>query len=161
MMRYVAVIGPGTEATDSELDSAREAGRRLADNGFVVVTGGLGGVMEAAAAGAGDEGGVSIGLLPGLDRSEAGAAHTYTVSTGLGEMRNALVVRAADAVFAIGGSWGTLSEIALAARTGVPVVSVAGWPLHDYPEGVLVCDNVVDALRHLVELLRPPAPRGR
>ena len=160
MIRYVAVVGPGTEATDSELESAREAGRRLADNSFVVVTGGLGGVMEAAAAGAADEGGVSIGLLPGFDRSEAGPAHSFTISTGLGEMRNAVVVRAADAVLAIGGSWGTLSEIALAVRTGVPVVSVEGWPLPDYPEGVVVSDNVVEAVHHIVEVLRPPVPRG-
>ena len=80
--------------------------------------------MRAAAAGVADGGGVSIGLLPGLDRAEGAVEHTYLLPTGLGELRNAgLLVRSADAVVAVGCSWGTLSEIALARRTGVPLSS--------------------------------------
>jgi uncharacterized protein (TIGR00725 family) len=94
-----------------------------------VVTGGLGGVMAAAARGVAEVGGTSIGLLPGSDRADASDTLSLALPTGLGEVRNALVVRSADAVIAIGGSWGTLSEIALAMRTGTPLVSLNGWHL--------------------------------
>ena len=117
--RYVAVVGPG-EARPEEVAAAREVGRLLAEAGAVVLTGGLGGVMAAATEGASAAGGLTVALLPGTDRSVSSA--TVAIPTGLGEMRNALLVRAADAVIAVGGSWGTLSEIALAQRTGVPLV---------------------------------------
>lgn len=106
-------------------------GRLLAERGLVVVTGGLGGVMAGAARGCGLAGGTSLGLLPGEDRSAANPHLTLTIPTGLGEMRNALLVRSCDAVIAVGSSWGTLSEIALAARTGVPVVLLDGLRLFD------------------------------
>ena len=80
--------------------------------------------MEAACRGARSRGGLTLGLLPGLDRDEANGWVVVAVPTGLGEARNALVVRAADAVVAVGGGWGTLSEIALALKAGVPVVGV-------------------------------------
>jgi uncharacterized protein (TIGR00725 family) len=83
--------------------------------------------MEAACRGARSRGGLTLGLLPGFDRDEANGWVVVAVPTGLGEVRNALVVRAADAVVAIGGGWGTLSEIALALKTGVPVVGVGTW----------------------------------
>jgi uncharacterized protein (TIGR00725 family) len=127
MKAYVAVVGPGDDASDADLAVADEVGRLLARDGAVVITGGLGGVMAAAARGASAEGGVVVGLLPGTERADGHPAHTLLLPTGLGEMRNALIVRCADAVIAIGGSWGTLSEVALAVRTGVPVVSVGGW----------------------------------
>lgn len=126
----VAVIGPG-EASDEERAAAHAIGAGLADAGVVVVTGGRGGVMAAATAGARAAGGVTLALLPGDDRREAEEEATVTVPTGLGEARNVLVVRSADAVVAIGGAWGTLSEIALAIRRGTPVVGLGTWRLTD------------------------------
>lgn len=124
----VAVIGPG-DATDAERAAARTVGAGLAEAGVVVVTGGLGGVMAAATAGARDAGGTTLALLPGDDPAASQVAATVTVPTGLGESRNALVVRAADAIVAIGGAWGTLSELALALRRGTPVVGLGTWRL--------------------------------
>jgi len=146
---YVAVVGAG-EASVAQLADAREAGRLLAERGAVVVTGGLGGVMGAAAEGVADAGGTSIGLLPGPDRGAAHPAHTLALPTGLGELRNGLVVRGADAVLAIGGSWGTLSEIALAVRTGVPVVGLGTWQLAQ--PGVLAADGVQQAVQLVLAL---------
>jgi hypothetical protein len=124
---YVAVIGPGDTATEQDLQHAHESGTALARAGAVVLTGGHGGVMAAAAAGCAAAGGTSIGLLPERDRSRANQASTFTIPTGLGELRNGLLVRAADAVVCVALSWGTLSEVALAVRTGVPVVVLGGW----------------------------------
>lgn len=131
MPPYVAVVGPGTDVAEPLLAAAREAGSLLAARGAVVLTGGLGGVMAAAAQGAASAGGVAVGLLPGDDRSAGSAGHALLLPTGLGEGRNVLLVRTADAVLAIGGSWGTLAEVALARRMGRPVVGVAGWVVHD------------------------------
>jgi uncharacterized protein (TIGR00725 family) len=125
---YVAVIGPGTGATGPELDAARETGRLLAEAGATVVCGGLGGVMAAVSEGAYLAGGCTVGILPGRGHGEGNGYLSVELPTGLGEMRNALVVGAAQAVIAIGGSWGTLSEIALAMRTGTPVFAIGGWP---------------------------------
>jgi uncharacterized protein (TIGR00725 family) len=127
----VAVCGPG-ECTEREWDLAYETGRLLAARGAVVVCGGLGGVMAAAAAGARAAGGITVGVLPAADRAAAGPDLTVAVPTGLGQARNNVVVNAADAVIAVGGSWGTLSEIALAMRAGrIPVVQLGGWQVHD------------------------------
>jgi uncharacterized protein (TIGR00725 family) len=128
--RYIAVIGP-SEATDEELARAETVGRMLGEAGAVVVCGGLGGVMEAAARGAAGAGAVVVGLLPGRDRRDANPHVTVVIATGMGEMRNALVVRSVDAVIAVGGAYGTLSEIAFALRTGVPVVGLGTWDLDD------------------------------
>jgi uncharacterized protein (TIGR00725 family) len=128
-VRYVAVVGPGDGATGEDVVAAYEVGRLLAEAGAIVLTGGLGGVMDAAMDGAAAAGGLTVGLLPGTDRSLSSA--TVAIPTGLGELRNALLVRAADAVIAVGGSWGTLSEIALAMRTGVPIVCLGGWNVID------------------------------
>ncbi len=127
---YVAVIGP-SEATADEATRAEEVGRLLAARGAVVVCGGLGGVMEAVARGAASAGGMVLGILPGTLREDANPYVTVALTTGMGEMRNALVVRAADAVIAVGGAYGTLSEIAYALRTGVPVVGLNTWELDD------------------------------
>lgn len=123
---WIAVVGPGS-ASVAQLEAAEEAGAAIAEAGAGLVCGGLGGVMEAACRGARSRGGLTLGLLPGKDREAANGWVIVAVPTGLGEARNALVVRAADAVVAIGGGWGTLSEIALALRTGVPVVGVGTW----------------------------------
>jgi len=103
---------------------AEQVGARLVSGGAVVVAGGLGGVMEAASRGAAQAGGSVIGLLPGLDRAAANRWVTIALPTGMGELRNGLVVRAADAVIAVGGAYGTLSEVALALKAGKPVVGV-------------------------------------
>lgn len=125
---HVAVVGSGSAERD-ELVLAEEVGRLLATRGAIVVCGGLGGVMEAACRGAKTVGGMTVGLLPGPDRRDANAWVDVPIPTGLGEARNALVVRAADAVIAIGGEYGTLSEIALALKTGKPVVGLETWEL--------------------------------
>ena len=151
---YVAVVGPSTPEDPTVERAAREAGRLLAEQGYVVLTGGLGGVMAAVAAGAAEAGGTTIALLPGGRREDAAPGHTIAIPTGMGEMRNALLVRSADAVLAIGGSWGTLSEIALAARTGVPVFAVTGWDLPGTE--VVACADVDEAVERLRSTL-PPA----
>jgi len=116
-------VGPG-EASDAELAIAEQVGGRLAAAGAVLVCGGLGGVMEAACRGAKSKRGMTIGLLPGLDRSAANGWVDVAIPTGLGELRNGLIVRACDALIAIGGGEGTLSEIALALRDGRPVIGI-------------------------------------
>ena len=137
----IAVVGPGTDVPGDVLASANEVGRLLAQGDFVVVCGGLGGVMEAAARGAREAGGLVIGLLPGRDRTGANPHLSVAIATGLGEARNALVVSSADAVIAVGGSWGTLSEIALARRAGKPVVSLHGWQVTDAGGKPVVIDE--------------------
>lgn len=121
----VAVVG-GSECTPQEAEWASAVGRLIAERGAVLVCGGLGGVMAAAARGAKEAGGLTIGILPGADPAAANASIDVALATGMGEMRNALIVRAAQAVIAIGGGWGTLAEIALARRIDTPVVG-----LHD------------------------------
>jgi uncharacterized protein (TIGR00725 family) len=142
---YIAVVGPGAGATSGDLQSAREVGAALARAGAVVLTGGHGGVMQAAAAGAREQGGTSIGILPERDRAQANPDLTFTIPTGLGELRNGLLVRAADAVICIALSWGTLSEVALAVRTGVPVITLGdlGLPL----AGPVAADGPDQAVR--------------
>ena len=125
---YVAVCGSG-EATTQEEAWAEEVGRLIAEAGAVLVCGGLGGVMDAAARGCEAGGGLSIGILPGERRDPASPHLTVSIPTGLGEARNPLVVRAADAVIAIGGEFGTLSEISLALKAGTPVVGLHTWEL--------------------------------
>ena len=127
---HVAVVGPGVANAD-EAAVAEAVGRGLARAGAVVVCGGLGGVMEAACRGAREADGLTVGLLPGADRADANRWVELAIPTGLGEARNALVVRAADAVIAVGGEWGTLSEIAFAMKAGKPVIGLGTWDLPD------------------------------
>ncbi len=124
----VAVCGPG-RATAEEERLAEAVGRGLAEAGAVVLCGGLGGVMAAAARGVRAAGGLCVGLLPGDDPEEAAPEVGLALPTGLGELRNGLLVRASAAVVAIGGAHGTLSEIALALRIGRPVVGLRTWEL--------------------------------
>jgi uncharacterized protein (TIGR00725 family) len=125
---YVAVCGGSDAAPDAEA-SAETIGRFLARAGAVVLCGGGAGVMEAVARGAAAEGGLSVGILPGSGRDQANRRLAVSLPTGIGEMRNALVVRAADALIAVAGEFGTLSEIALALKAGVPVVGLNTWGL--------------------------------
>lgn len=125
---YIAVVGGG-RAPGDELEQARLVGLGVARAGAVVVCGGLGGAMEAACRGAHEGGGLTLGILPGTDRSEANPHVDLAIPTGMGEARNALVVRASDALIAVSGEFGTLSEIAFALATGVPVVGLGTWEL--------------------------------
>lgn len=109
---------------------AVRVGQLLAERGAVVLCGGLGGVMEGVARGAKERGGVSVGLLPGADRSMGNPHLALALPTGLGELRNGLLVNCSDAVICVGGSWGTLSEVALAMRLSKPLVVVNGWRIH-------------------------------
>ena len=148
----MAVAGPG-EAGADERASAEAVGRGLAERGAIVVCGGLGGVMEAACRGAREAGGTTVGILPGLDRGAANRYVDVALPTGLGEARNALVVRAADALIAVGGGYGTLSEVALALKGGKRVIGLGSWDI----EGVV---RVEDATAAVAAALpgAPPLP---
>jgi uncharacterized protein (TIGR00725 family) len=153
---WIAIAGAG-DAAPWELAAAEQAGAAVAETGCGLVCGGLGGVMEAACRGARSRGGLTVGLLPGIDRDAANGWVVVALPTGLGEARNALVVQAADAVVAIGGGWGTLSEIALALKAGVPVVGVGTWEpalSGAVVEGVVAVDGpreaVEEALRQIL-----------
>lgn len=143
--RYVAVCGPGAPE-DAVARTAEEVGRLLARRGAVLVCGGLGGVMEAACRGAREAGGITVGILPGHDRAAANAFVDVALPTGMGEMRNALIVRSADAVIAVAGEYGTLSEIALALKTGVPVVGVGTWDVPGVRRAETAEEAVIAAL---------------
>ena len=125
---YVSVSGSG-DASPEVIALAEEVGARLAGANAVVVCGGLGGVMEAVCRGAKSAGGTTVGILPGTARSDANPFVDVAIPTGLGESRNALVARASDALIAIGGEFGTLSEIALALKIGTPVIGLGTWEL--------------------------------
>ena len=127
-MPIIAVIGAGQcDAKTAAL--AEEVGRRLARSGATVVCGGLGGVMEAACRGAKSAGGLTLGILPGGDRLAANRWVDIAIPTGIGEARNILVVRAAQAVIAVGGEFGTLTEIAFALKLAIPVIGLNTWQL--------------------------------
>ena len=149
---YVAVIGP-SHATADETRAAEVIGRGLADGGAIVVCGGLGGGMEAACRGAFTAAGTTVGLLPGTDRTSANEWVQIALPTGLGELRNGLVVRAADAVVAVGGAYGTLSEIALALRANVPVIGLRTWGI----EGI---ERVSSPSEAVARALQKAAGRG-
>ena len=139
---YVAVVGAGGAVAAELLADAEAVGAELARRGAVLVCGGLGGVMEAACRGARAEGGTTLGILPGEDRAAANPWVSVAVATGLGELRNGLVVRSADAVIAIAGGYGTLSEIALALKAGMRVVGLRSWEIG----GVLAVDDPAAAV---------------
>jgi uncharacterized protein (TIGR00725 family) len=144
---YVAVIGP-SEPTPEQEPAAEDVGRGLGAAGCVVITGGRGGVMAAASRGAHEAGATVIGLLPGHDRREANEWVQVALPTGLGEVRNALVVGTADAVIAVGGAYGTLSEIAHALNAGIGVVGYDTWAI----EGIELADTPAGAVERALEL---------
>jgi hypothetical protein len=145
---YIGVVGPG-EASSQELWLAEEVGAGLAGLGAVVVTGGLGGVMEAACRGARSRNGRTLGLLPGEDREAANGWVEIAVATGLGELRNALIVRACDALVAVGGGHGTLSEVAFALKVGRPVVGLGTWAVHGVDE-VSTADEAIERIARVL-----------
>jgi hypothetical protein len=143
----ITVIG-GSRASKSELALAEEVGREIARRGAVLVCGGLGGIMEAACKGAKSAGGLTIGILPGVDRNDANDYVDIPVVTGMGYARNVIVAYSGDAVIAIGGMHGTLSEIAFASIKGAPVVSLASWELDEarLPEPVIYAKDAAEAV---------------
>lgn len=156
---YIGVVGP-SEASAEQLATARAVGESIATAGAVLVCGGLGGVMEAACRGASERGGTTVGLLPGGDRAAANPFVTVAIATGMGEMRNALVVRTVDAVIGIGGGWGTLSELALARRTAVPLFVLGSWEVlpsdgTPAPVGEVARDPAEAVARALAATRRP------
>ncbi len=150
--RLISVVG-GSECTAEEARLAEDTGRRLAQAGIGVVCGGKGGVMEAACRGAWQAGGLTVGILPGGEPGEGNDYLTLELPTGLGEARNILVVRAGEAVIAIGGGLGTLSEIAHALVLGKPVVALGSWQA-TAPDGsplpVLRVENPVEAVNSVL-----------
>ena len=154
MTTYVAVCGPA-RATAQEEAAAEEVGRLLAEGGAVVVSGALSGVMEASCRGAKSAGGTTLGILPGSDRREANDYVDVAIPTGMGEMRNMLVVRAADVVIAVAGEFGTLSEVAFALKIGIPVVGLGTWELSKAGERVdafELADDAKDAVDKALNL---------
>jgi len=126
--RVVAVIGGG-QCSKEEAKLAEEVGRKLAREGAILICGGLGGVMEAACKGAQEEGGITVGILPGEIREQANPHVQIPIVTGMGYARNITVVKSAQAVIAVGGSYGTLSEIGHALQSDIPVIGLNTWSL--------------------------------
>src|ERR1700757_4484517 len=126
MSIIIGVIG-AAEATAQEFETAEEVGRKIAKKEGVLICGGLGGVMEAACRGAKSEGGLTIGIIPGFNASDANSYVDIPIVTGMSEARNIIIVRSSSAVIAIGGSYGTLIEIAAALKLGTPVIGINTW----------------------------------
>ncbi len=155
MHPQIAVVGAG-DARDAELQQAEEVGAALAAHGAIVICGGLDGVMAGVCRGAKSMGGITIGVLPGRDPAAANPWVDVVIPTGLGEARNALVVNSAAAVLAIGGEYGTLSEIALALRAEVPVIGLGTWsvirPNGEVEDGIVRLDDPAEAATVAISL---------
>jgi len=143
----IAVIG-GTDASSEALLQAETVGREVARRGAVLICGGLYGVMESACRGARSGSGTTFGVLPGTDALEANEYVTIPIVTGMGQARNAIIVRTADAIIALGGGYGTLSEMAFALRLGKPLVGLGTWSMQYNGEPVRfpTLGDPVDAL---------------
>ena len=151
---FIAVIGGGQPSTE-EAEMAEEVGRELARRDAIMVCGGLGGVMEAACRGAQSEGGLTIGILPGESRQAANPYVQIPIATGMGYARNLAVVKSAQAVIAIGGSYGTLSEISYALQSGIPVIGLNTWSLSQKGQqdnSIIPAQNPVEAVDKALNL---------
>jgi len=154
----VAVIGTA-DASAELADQAFEGGALIAKAGFTLVTGGLTGVMESASRGANEAGGIVVGILPGGDAQAANAFVTIPIPTNMGHARNVIIAHTADMLIAVGGGFGTLSEIAVARKLGKPVFAISSWeiadahPVASAPEAIEACQ------RYLDELIFPPQKR--
>ena len=148
-MVQVAVIGSG-EATKEERNIAYELGREIARKSYILVCGGLGGVMEAACKGAKDNGGLTVGILPGNKKEESNPWVDIKVVTAMSHARNTIVVRSADVVVSVGGKYGTLSEIALAFVVNKPVIGIKTWDI----DGVIKVRNVKAAITKIKEIAK-------
>ncbi len=152
--RFIAVIG-GAEPSLQEARLAEEVGCELAKQGASLVCGGLGGVMEAACKGAQSEGGVTIGILPGESRQAANPYVQIPIVTAIGYARNLAVVKSAQAVIAIGGSYGTLSEISHALQSGIPVIGLNTWSLSrngQQDNSIILAQNPTEAVNKALNL---------
>jgi uncharacterized protein (TIGR00725 family) len=154
--KVVSVIGPG-ECSDWEAQAAESVGRLLAANDITILCGGRGGVMEAVCRGAHEVGGMTVGILPGSTIQEGNPYLSIAIPTGLGEGRNIVVARAGAAVIAIGGRFGTLSEIAFALKAGIPVVGLRTWNPQD-SEGrgttIRISDSPEEAVSFVLRKIR-------
>lgn len=156
MKTHIGVLGPNT-TSDKEYALGIEVGRCIAEAGAVLFCGGLGGMMQAAAEGAKSAGGQTVGILPGDDKTDANEFIDIAIPTGLGAYRNAMLVNSCDAVIAIHGAYGTLSEIAFALRLGIPVVGLNTWEVHRHGKpdpGIHVAHTAVEAVTLATALAR-------
>jgi uncharacterized protein (TIGR00725 family) len=152
--KFVAVIGGG-ECSKEEARLAEAVGRELARQGAILVCGGLGGVMEAACRGASTEGGITIGILPGDSRQAANPYVQIPIATSMGYARNVIVVKSTQAVIAIGGSYGTLSEISHALQSDIPVIGLNTWSLsrnNQLDNSIIPARNPTEAVDKALEL---------
>jgi uncharacterized protein (TIGR00725 family) len=149
MKPVIAVIG-GRRTEKRLLKEAEEVGRLIARRGAVLICGGLGGVMEAASRGAKSEGGITVGILPHNDSGNANQYIDIPIATGLGIGRNVIIARTADALIAVGGAYGTLSEIAFALQMGKPVAGIKTWDI----KGIVSVENAAEAVERVFERLR-------
>lgn len=155
-MYQIAVVG-GSRCSEPEKIAAREIGAEIARRGGLVICGGGAGVMEAAAAGARSAGGTVIGILPGSDHRDGNRHLSAAIATGLGEARNAVIAATADALIAVGGEYGTLSEIALGLKMGKPVVGLSSWSLSSPGEikpDIIVADSPLLAVEKAFAMLK-------
>ena len=156
MRKLIGVIG-GTEAPSDILALAEEVGRLIARSGSVLVCGGLGGVMEAACRGAREEGGLTVGILPGPAKEDANPHVDIAIATNLGYARNAIISQTSDALIAVGGRYGTLSEIAHALQSDIPVIGLNTWALAQKgqpDESIIVAQNPAEAVSKALSLAR-------
>ncbi|MFN3396495.1 MAG: TIGR00725 family protein [Thermodesulfovibrionales bacterium] len=147
--KIIAIIGAGRAEGDL-LKIAEKVGRLVAERNAILVCGGLGGVMEAAAKGAKEAGGTTIGILPSDRKDQANPYIDIPIPTGFGDGRNVIIIRTADAVIAVGGEYGTLSEIAFALKAGKPVAGIKSWDIN----GIIKADNDEDAINKIFDLLK-------
>ena len=154
--KLIAVIGGG-QCSSETAKLAEDVGRELAKRGAILICGGLGGVMEAACRGATAEGGMTIGILPGESRRSANLFVQIPIATGMGHARNVAVVKSAQAVIAVDGSYGTLSEIGHALQSGIPVIGLGTWSISQNgqpDEAIIVAQNPVEAVEKALDLSR-------
>jgi len=153
--KFIAVIG-GSKASAQEIKLAEEVGREIAKSKALLVCGGMGGVMEAACRGAVSEGGLTIGILPGTNRADANDYVQIPVVTGIGYARNVIVVKSSQAVIAIGGSYGTLTEIGYALQNVIPVIGLGTWSLSKHGEtnsSIIQAESAADAVAMAIDMI--------
>ncbi|WP_432763312.1 TIGR00725 family protein [Dehalococcoides mccartyi] len=152
---FIAVIG-ASKATPEETRLAEEVGKELALRQVTLVCGGMGGVMEAACLGAALNGGLTIGILPGNSREEANPYVQIPIISSIGFARNVMVVKSAQAVIAVGGAYGTLSEIAYALQSGLPVITLNSWSMSQNGKAdgaVIKAGNALEAVTMALDLI--------
>ena len=158
--KFIAVIG-GSRCSPEEAGLAEAVGREIARKGAILVCGGMGGIMEAACRGARTEDGITIGILPGESRRVANPYVQIPIVTGIGYARNVIVVKSAQAVIAIGGKYGTLSEISHALQSNIPVIGLNTWSLSregKTDSSIILAQNPAEAVDKALNLATSPSP---